>query len=690
MTTLQKLGRLVVSVEAETASFSTKMRKTSKQLYEARKRARETQRAFDKLQSAFNKASIGIAGLSTAYLALARNAINSIQKTYETARAYGIAESSVLSLERSLVSLGGKQENAEKVFKQLSTSLNSLEQNSITTKSAFDKLGLTYNQLSQLRIDEAFNLITQRLAGVSDATDRSRIALQIFSRTMQNVSFADFHSDFEKNLNYFTSKADKLNYLGKVAETVDLVLLDLKTAFSLVFAELAKNLPVGFSQDNINRIELMEMAIREVGKALLILMGIITANILFTAFTNFIALIGVATVAVKALGVALTFGWVGGLLGKLNKIKKGFGEVTTGADKLQKRVELIQKGIKGTTIGGGVAIGVGILGGASWDYVDKKLDELQKKWNAGEGQLTTLWDVINGDDADKKLTKIKNKGNSLFQVNEDGGVDSNGESKIPPKKPDESFARSVQGRFAELQKQQEIGYDGTDLQVKKMEEFRILQNYETQLQELREQGFEKERELNLQKKLESIKNMEQETLEYNHKKKMDDLKVQSETNMRKALMGLLSLASGKSKALFRINQAFGIADAIISANVASAKALATIPPPANVAMAKAIKIQALANVAMIASQKYQGRQTGGMVNAGQPYMVGEAGREMFIPSQRGHILSNSQTERRLGGATSINVNIESGASFDDGVLMAIKDNLSEIAIQIQNEQRRFV
>ena len=67
-----------------------------------------------------------------------------------------------------------------------------------------------------------------------------------------------------------------------------------------------------------------------------------------------------------------------------------------------------------------------------------------------------------------------------------------------------------------------------------MEEFRIEQNYLTQLQDLREQNFEKEKQLNLERKLESIKNMEQETLEYKHKKKMDDLKVQSEAELRRA------------------------------------------------------------------------------------------------------------------------------------------------------------
>ena len=84
---------------------------------------------------------------------------------------------------------------------------------------------------------------------------------------MQNVSFADFHSDFEKNLNYFTSKAEKLTYLGRVAETADLAMLDLKVAFSFVFAEVAKNLPVAFSQDNLNRIEIFEDIIRRSWKS---------------------------------------------------------------------------------------------------------------------------------------------------------------------------------------------------------------------------------------------------------------------------------------------------------------------------------------------------------------------------------------------------------------------------------------
>lgn len=50
----------------------------------------------------------------------------------------------------------------------------------------------------------------------------------------------------------------------------------------------------------------------------------------------------------------------------------------------------------------------------------------------------------------------------------------------------------------------------------------------------------------------------------------------------------------------------------------------------------------------------RGRASGGSVNAGQPYMVGERGAEMFVPNQSGTIRKNSQSG---GGTINVNVNI---------------------------------
>ena len=58
-------------------------------------------------------------------------------------------------------------------------------------------------------------------------------------------------------------------------------------------------------------------------------------------------------------------------------------------------------------------------------------------------------------------------------------------------------------------------------------------------------------------------------------------------------------------------------------------------------------------VAQIKAQSYSGRRMGGGVRGGQPYMVGEAGRELFVPNQSGNIVANDQ----LGKAVTVNFNI---------------------------------
>jgi phage-related minor tail protein len=74
----------------------------------------------------------------------------------------------------------------------------------------------------------------------------------------------------------------------------------------------------------------------------------------------------------------------------------------------------------------------------------------------------------------------------------------------------------------------------------------------------------------------------------------------------------------------------------------------------------------MAQVAQIKSASFSGRAVGGSVTAGVPYMVGEQGQEMFIPSTNGQIVKNSDLSQ--GGASQVNVsftiNAVDTAGFD--------------------------
>jgi hypothetical protein len=70
------------------------------------------------------------------------------------------------------------------------------------------------------------------------------------------------------------------------------------------------------------------------------------------------------------------------------------------------------------------------------------------------------------------------------------------------------------------------------------------------------------------------------------------------------------------------------------------------------------------------------RQHGGPVMAGHAYLVGEAGPEMFVPSQAGTVVSNQQMNQTNIGGDTITMNI------------AVQSNAQAMALAAQVEQRR--
>lgn len=106
---------------------------------------------------------------------------------------------------------------------------------------------------------------------------------------------------------------------------------------------------------------------------------------------------------------------------------------------------------------------------------------------------------------------------------------------------------------------------------------------------------------------------------------------------------------------FEAAKALNIANAIMNTYAGATQALATYPPPFSFIAASAVVAMGLAQVATIRSQQYSGRALGGPVMAGQSYIVGERGPEVFTPSTSGGITPNNQ----MGGdVVNINFNIQ--------------------------------
>ena len=82
---------------------------------------------------------------------------------------------------------------------------------------------------------------------------------------------------------------------------------------------------------------------------------------------------------------------------------------------------------------------------------------------------------------------------------------------------------------------------------------------------------------------------------------------------------------------------------------------------------------------------------GGFVKGGKPYMVGESGRELFIPSENGQIVSNQNLRQTApASAPTVNFNISTvdAAGFDQ-LLTSRRGLITQIINNAMNNQGKM-
>jgi hypothetical protein len=96
-----------------------------------------------------------------------------------------------------------------------------------------------------------------------------------------------------------------------------------------------------------------------------------------------------------------------------------------------------------------------------------------------------------------------------------------------------------------------------------------------------------------------------------------------------------------------------------------------------------IQEQITAPLMQIISSAFSGKAIGGSVQAGQPYMVGERGAEMFVPNQSGTIIPNN----KLGGSGTV---INQTINVSTGVQQTVRAEITNLMPQIANATKAAV
>jgi hypothetical protein len=185
------------------------------------------------------------------------------------------------------------------------------------------------------------------------------------------------------------------------------------------------------------------------------------------------------------------------------------------------------------------------------------------------------------------------------------------------------------------------------------------------------------------------KNTEQDALTELVKKGEYDRRVIEK--MSAATRNKIAMDSGKDamgtlgkqyKWAFDLNKSFAIKDALINTFNAVAKALNN-PFPMNIGLGAAALAGGMAQVQAIRSTSF--REKGGPMAAGSPYIVGEQGPELVVPSSASSVIPNDKLGG--GGNVTINVTTNDASGFDD-LLTRSRGTLLGLMNQALNENGR--
>jgi hypothetical protein len=271
----------------------------------------------------------------------------------------------------------------------------------------------------------------------------------------------------------------------------------------------------------------------------------------------------------------------------------------------------------------------------------------------------------------EKLTKFYKQLKDQLQFQTATGQEDKKEENIVYAK----FTKEIIALKDKFRTEEEVIEQERDKQIQMLDDF-VAKEKNITFDQLREIALLKEQiatdsneRLNAieDKRLQDIKDNFNKQKQLLKDRNYEDLNLQNLTDERKKEMAqqtgreVLDELAKRNKVAFAINKAFAIKDAYVNTAQGVTKALAM--GPYGIPLAIGIGALGAIEIATIASQKYSGRALGGRVQAGNQYMVGEQGAEMFIPDQSGTIVANKNLDRATNVNITINANDTQG--FDD-------------------------
>lgn len=177
----QELNIILSARDKEFArAMAANQRRVERFARQSQKELSAASKSFDMLGTAAKRLLPAIA--AGAVVAAVKDVTAAMDEIGKKADAIGIGTDALQELRAAAVSAGVSQGGLDKALEQLSKRLGEAEQGTGTAVKALEAMGLTAQELTGIPLDQALGVIADRFAKLQDATDRTAAATQLFGR----------------------------------------------------------------------------------------------------------------------------------------------------------------------------------------------------------------------------------------------------------------------------------------------------------------------------------------------------------------------------------------------------------------------------------------------------------------------------------------------------------------------------
>lgn len=150
-----------------------------------------------KVAGKFSALKNAIAGIAVS--GLIANTLKFADSIQDLSNATGVATANILGFGKAVQQNGGDIEGANNAINKFVLSINEAAEGGEKSQLAFQKVGVTLQDLRTLSEQDLFNKAIQGLSQIQDKAKAAAIANELFGKSLRGVDFAKLSSDYSKS-----------------------------------------------------------------------------------------------------------------------------------------------------------------------------------------------------------------------------------------------------------------------------------------------------------------------------------------------------------------------------------------------------------------------------------------------------------------------------------------------------------